>query len=128
MDFLPDTGASSAATQNAPLPGGGLELDLNYVQPHRSGYDETRVSVSGGFGWDGGRANIGYEYFRDSALDSSDRDSIISANRDDSGIQRTGRPGPQIRLITNLLTTSECNAAGALVWELDGSILSRDEQ
>ena len=105
----------------------GIELDLNYGRPHKSGYDETRVSVSGGFGWDGGRANIGYEYFRDSGLDASDRDSIIIANRDDSGIQRTGRPGPQIRLLTNLLTTSECNAAGALVWELDGNILSRDE-
>lgn len=105
----------------------GIELDLNYGRPHKSGYDETRVSVSGGFGWEGGRANIGYEYFRDSGLDASDRDSIIIANRDDSGIQRTGRPGPQIRLLTNLLTTSPCNAAGALVWELNGNILSRDE-
>ena len=32
----------------------GLDLDLNYGRPHKSGYDETRVSVSSGFGWDGG--------------------------------------------------------------------------
>ncbi|MYH34031.1 MAG: TonB-dependent receptor plug domain-containing protein [Gammaproteobacteria bacterium] len=104
----------------------GVELDLNYGRPHRSGYEETRVNISTGFSWDGGRANVGYEYFRDSGLDASNRDSIILANRDDSGPQQRGLPGPQVRLYTYFFDRS-CNAARALVYELDGAILSRDE-
>ncbi|MCY3605404.1 MAG: TonB-dependent receptor [Gammaproteobacteria bacterium] len=104
----------------------GVELDLNYGRPHKSGYEETRVNISTGFAWDSGRANVGYEYFRDSGLDASNRDSIILANRDDSGPQQRGLPGPQRRLYTYFFDRS-CNAARALVYELDGAILSRDE-
>ena len=104
----------------------GVELDLNYGRPHKSGYEETRVNISTGFAWDGGRANVGYEYFRDTGIDASNRDSIILANRDDSGPQQRGLPGPQARLYTYFFDRS-CNAARALVYELDGAILSRDE-
>ena len=104
----------------------GIEFDLNYGRPHKSGFEETRVSVSTGFSWDGGRANVGYEYFRDTGIDASNRDSIILANRDDRGPQQRGLPGPQVRLYTYFFDRS-CNDARALVYELDGAILSRDE-
>ena len=104
----------------------GVELDINYGRPHKSGYDETRVNLSTGLAWDGGRANIGYEYFRDSGLDASSRDSIIHANRNDTGAQQRGLPGPQVRLFSYFFDRS-CDAAKAVVYELDGAILSRAE-
>ncbi|MDE0129241.1 MAG: TonB-dependent receptor [Gammaproteobacteria bacterium] len=104
----------------------GVELDLNYGRPHKSGYDETRASLSAGFSWNGGQMNVGYEQFRDSGLDASKRDSIINANRDDSGLQQRGAPGPQVRLYSWFFDRS-CNESRAIVYELNGSILSRDE-
>ena len=104
----------------------GVELDINYGRPHKSGYDETRVNLSTGLAWNGGRANIGYEYFRDSGLDASSRDSIIHANRNDTGPQQRGLPGPQVRLFSWFFDRS-CDAAKAVVYELDGAILSRAE-
>ena len=105
----------------------GVELDANYSRPHKSGFEETRVSVSTGLSWVGGRANIGYEYFRDSGLDASARDTLIFANRNDlPGINPgdRGLPGPQIRVYSFL---RPCNATRAIVYELDGRILSRNE-
>ncbi len=104
----------------------GIELDLNYSRPHKSGFDETRANLAGGFAWDGGRINVGYEYFRDSGLDASNRDSIILANRDDSGTQQRGLSGPQVRMFSYFFDRS-CNEARAIVYELDGNILTRDE-
>jgi len=104
----------------------GVELDLNYGRPHKSGYEETRMNLSAGFAWEGGRANIGYEYFRDSGLDASTRDTIIHANRDDRGAQQRGLPGPQVRLYSYFFDRS-CDAAKAIVYELNGNILTRDE-
>ena len=104
----------------------GVELDLNYGRPHKRGFEETRANLSAGFAWNGGRANLGYEYFRDSGLDASTRDSIILANRNDSGLQQRGLPGPQIRLYSYFFDRS-CDETRAIVYELDGAILSRDE-
>ncbi|MCY4157087.1 MAG: TonB-dependent receptor [Gammaproteobacteria bacterium] len=104
----------------------GVDLDVNYSRPHKSGFEETRIGVSTGLAWDGGRANIGYEYFRDSGLDASTRDSIINANRDDTGDQQRGQPGPQVRLYSYFFDRS-CDAAKAIVYELNGDILTRDE-
>ena len=105
----------------------GIELDLNYGRPHRSGYDESRANISTGWAWSGGRASIGYEYFRDSGLDASLRDSIIWSRSRTVGAQKYNQPyGPQLRLTTND-NNDNCSAANALVYELDGNILSRDE-
>lgn len=104
----------------------GVELDLNYSRPHKSGFDEQLASLSAGFAWDGGRLNAGFEYFRDSGLDASNRDSIILANRDDSGTQQRGLPGPQVRMYTYFFDRS-CDAAKAIVYQLNGDILTRDE-
>ena len=30
----------------------GVEVDVDYSRPHKSGFDETRVSIAGGFAWD----------------------------------------------------------------------------
>lgn len=105
----------------------GVELDLNYGRPHKSGYDETRVSLSTGFAWDSGRANVGFEYFRDSGLDASERDTIVEANRDDTGSQQRGLPGPQVRLYSYFFDRNYCEADQAIVYELDGNILTRAE-
>ena len=104
----------------------GVEVDLNYARPHKSGFEETRVNLSTGFAWDGGRANVGYEYFRDSGIDASTRDSIILANRDDSGPQQRGLPGPQVRLYTRFFDRS-CDASLAIIYQLDGNNISRAE-
>lgn len=104
----------------------GVDLDVNYSRPHKSGYEETRAGLATSLAWDGGRANFGYEYFRDSGLDASTRDSIINANRDDTGAQQRGLPGPQARLYSYFFDRS-CDAAKAIVYELNGAILRRDE-
>ena len=105
----------------------GVELDLNYGRPHKSGYNETRVNLSTGFAWEGGRANVGFEYFRDSGLDGSARDTIILASRDDSGAQQRGLPGPQARLYTYFFDRDLCEANQAIVYELGGNTLTRAE-
>ena len=113
----------------------GVEVDLNYGRPHKSGYDESRASASAGFAWEGGRATVAYEYFYDSGLDSSQRDSIILSSR--SNILTTGQkntaPGPQVRVYTWFYDDT-CNAdapawdaRGAIIYELDGRILTRTE-
>lgn len=113
----------------------GVEVDLNYGRPHKSGYDESRASVSAGFAWEGGRANVAYEYFYDSGLDSSLRDSLILSNR--STILTTGQkntaPGPQPRVYTWFFDDTcvagapAWDARGAIIYELDGRILTRAE-
>ena len=113
----------------------GVELDANYGRPHKSGFSETQASVGGGFAWESGRLNASYEFFRDSGLDASDRDSIVVANR--STLQTSGQkntaPGPRIRVYTNFYDDT-CEASRpiwdrrrAVVFELDGSIISRTE-
>lgn len=106
----------------------GLELDLNYGRPHKSGFDEGRAVISAGWAWDGGRLNANYEHFRHSGLDSSQRDSITSSNR--STIQTTRQKntasGPQIRVWTRFVDES-CSAADAILWEVDGRLLTRAE-
>lgn len=113
----------------------GVELDLNYGRPHKSGYDESRASASAGFAWEGGRANVAYEYFYDSGLDSSQRDSLILSNR--SSILTTGQkntaPGPQVRVYsyffndTCIADAPVWDTRGAILYELDGSILTLAE-
>ena len=80
----------------------GLELDLEYGRPHKSGYEETRASLAGGIAWSGGRAKLSYEYFRDSGLDASQRDAIISPLRTDlnpsAPTVKNTAPGPQMRV------------------------------
>ena len=104
----------------------GFELDLNYGRPHKSGYDEYRASVSGGFAWDGGRANVSYEYFRDSGLESSQRDSITEGARLNTQGQKNTEQGPQPRVYTNFSNDS-CAAFNAILWELDGRLLTISE-
>ncbi|MCY4166371.1 MAG: TonB-dependent receptor, partial [Gammaproteobacteria bacterium] len=105
----------------------GVELNLNYGRPHKSGYHETRASLSTGFAWEGGRANVGFENFRDSGLDASERDTIVEPNRDDTGSQQRGLAGPQVRLYSYFFDRDYCQADQAIVYELDGSILNRNE-
>ena len=102
----------------------GIELDLNYGRPHKSGYDEYRASVTTGFSWTSGRANVGYEYFRDSGLDSSLRDSITRSDRLLTTGQKNTEPGPQLRVWTYFGNDS-CTPFTAILWELDGRLLSR---
>ncbi len=104
----------------------GVELDTHYARPHKSGYEETRINLSTGLSWDGGRANISYGYLHDTGLDASTRDSIINANRDDTGDQQRGAAGPQVRMYSYFFDRS-CDADKAIVYELDGKILTRAE-
>lgn len=104
----------------------GIELDLNYGRPHKSGYDEYRASITTGFAWDGGRANLGYEYFRDSGLESSLRDSITEGARLNRQGQKNTEPGPQPRVYT-VWHNDSCNAVTAIFWELDGRLLTISE-
>ena len=104
----------------------GVEVDLNYGRPHKSGYDETRASVAGGFAWDSGRANVAYENFRDSGLDSSLRDSIIRSDRLLTTGQKNTEPGPQVRVWTYFYDDS-CNAANAVLYQVGGNLLTLPE-
>ena len=105
----------------------GVEVDLNYGRPHKSGYDESRANVSTGFAWDGGRANVGYEYFNDSGLDASLRDRITEENRRNVGGNDFNQPfGPQIRVSNNSYGT-DCFPTNAVVYELGGNIITRAE-
>ncbi|WP_446830137.1 TonB-dependent receptor domain-containing protein [Candidatus Foliamicus sp.] len=116
----------------------GVELDLDYARPHKSGYSESRANIGAGLAWEGGRLNAGFEYFRDSGLDASDRDSIIIQNRSSLQTgnqqgQKTTAAGPRIRVYTNFFD-DECDPAApiwdrkrAIVFELDGAVISRDQ-
>ena len=103
----------------------GVEVDLNYGRPQKSGYDESRANVSTGFAWEGGRANVGYEYFNDSGLDASLRDRITEENRRNVGANDFNQPfGPQIRVSNNSYGT-DCFPTNAVVYELGGNIITR---
>ena len=104
----------------------GIELDLNYGRPHKSGYDESRASISAGFAWDGGRANVGYEYFRDSGLESSLRDSLTDGARLNRQGQKNTESGPQPRVYTFFFNDS-CTAFTAILWDLDGRLITNSE-
>ena len=113
----------------------GIEVDLNYARPHKSGFDETRANVTAGWAWDGGQVRLGYEYFRDSGLDSSQRDSVILSNRSTllTTNQKNTAPGPQIRVYTNFFDDA-CDSDApifarqrAIVYDLDGRIITRAE-
>ncbi len=113
----------------------GLELDVDYGRPHKSGYSETQANIGGGFAWGGGRMRAGYEYFRDSGLDASDRDSIVLRNRSTllTTNQKNTARGPRFRVWTNFYDDT-CNSDAfpwdrtrAVVYELNGAIISRDE-
>lgn len=113
----------------------GLELDLNYGRPHKSGYSETQANIGGGFSWGSGRLNAGYEYFRDTGLDASNRDSIIVSNRSTllTTNQKNTAAGPQIRVWTNFFDDG-CNSDApiwdrrrAVVYDLGGRVITRDE-
>lgn len=104
----------------------GVEVDVDYSRPHKSGFDETRVSVAGGFAWDGGRAKVGYERYQDSGLDSSLRDSITDGSRLNTQNQKNTELGPQMRVYTNFYNDS-CVPATAILWGLDGRLLTLAE-
>ena len=113
----------------------GVELDLDYGRPHKSGYSESRGNIGAGFSWDGGRLNASYEYFRDSGLDASERDSVVVSNRStlQTNNQKNTAAGPQIRVYTNFYDDT-CNSDApisarqrAIIYELDGQVITRDE-
>lgn len=103
----------------------GVEVDVDYSRPHKSGFDEYRVSVAGGFAWDGGRAKVGFERYRDSGLDSSLRESIILTNRSTllTTRQKNTAAGPQIRVYTDFYN-EECIPRDAILWDLNGTLLT----
>lgn len=103
----------------------GVEVGLHYNRPDEGGFDETRADVSAGFSWNGGRAKVGYEFFSDSGLESSHRDSITQEQRLYRGTQKNNVPGPQLRAYTWFFDDS-CNAQRAVVYQLDGNVISRD--
>ena len=104
----------------------GVDVNVNYARPHKSGYDETTVGASGGFAWDGGRAILGYEYFKDSGLDASGRDSILNYSRDGLNNQKNALPGPQMRAYSYFFDDS-CDANKAVVYRLNGRVITRAE-
>ena len=101
----------------------GVEVDVEYARPHESGFDEARVSVAGGFAWDGGRAKVGFERYQDSGLDSSLRESIILSNRLLTTRQKNTAAGPQIRVYTDFYN-EECIPRDAILWDLNGNLLT----
>lgn len=104
---------------------GGVEVDVDYARPHKSGYEETRASIAGGMSWEGGRAKLAYERYHDTGLDSSLRESIILQNRFNS-VQKNSAPGPQIRVWTYFFDDS-CTPATVILWGLDGKLLTGQE-
>ncbi len=105
----------------------GVEMDLNYGRPHKSGYDESRANISAGWAWSGGRANVGYENFYDSGLDASLRDTIASEARRNVGGNNWNQPyGPQIR-VSNNNYNDNCFPTNAVVYVLGGNIITRAE-
>ena len=104
----------------------GVDVSINYARPHKSGYDETTLGVSAGFAWTGGRGVLGYEFFNDSGLDSSGRESILNYQRDGINNQKNAQPGPQMRIYTYFFDDS-CNAARAVVYRVNGRVITRAE-
>lgn len=104
----------------------GVEVDVDYGRPHKSGYHEVRGSIAGALSWEGGRARLAYERFRDTGLDSSLRESIILSNRLLTTGQKNTAPGPQVRVWTWFFDDS-CAPATSILWGLDGSLLTNQE-
>ncbi len=102
----------------------GVEINLNYTRPDAGGFDEILASVAGGWAWDGGRANLSVERFADSGLDSSLRESVTDGSRLNTQGQKNTEVGPQARAYTWFFDDS-CNEARAIVWGLDGNIITR---
>ena len=105
---------------------GGVEVDVDYGRPHKSGFEETRASIAGGVAWEGGRAKLAYERFHDTGLDASLRDSLILSNRLNTAGQKNTAPGPQVRVWTWFFDDS-CAPNTAILWGLDGSLLNGEE-
>ena len=104
----------------------GTDVTLNYARPHKSGYDEATVGISTGFSWNGGRGVLGYEFFNDSGLDASGRESILNYSRDGINNQKNAQPGPQMRIYTWFFDDS-CDADKAVVYRLNGRVITRGE-
>lgn len=104
----------------------GVELDVDYARPHESGFDETRVSIGGGYSWDGGRAKLAYERYQESGLDASLRESIILQTRLYNNRQKNTAAGPQIRVYTWFFDES-CTPQTVILWGLDGRLLTGEE-
>ena len=103
----------------------GVEMSINHTRPDRSGFDKTLASLSSGWAWEGGRVNLGVEHFRDSGLDASRRDSAIRSDRFLTTGQKNTEPGPQQRIYSWFFDDS-CNEGRAIVWGLDGNVITRD--
>lgn len=104
----------------------GIDIKLDYGRPQKPGYDESRASVSGGWSWGDVRMRGGYEYFYDSGLDASQRDTVVHSNRVDRNNQKTGLAGPQMRVFTYFFDDS-CDADKAVVYVLNGQVITRAE-
>ena len=104
----------------------GVDVKLDYGRPEKPGYDESRASIAAGWSWGDVRMRGGYEYFYDSGLDASQRDTEVHRNRVDRNNQKTGLAGPQMRVFTWFFDNS-CDADKAVVYVLDGRVITRDE-
>ncbi len=104
----------------------GVEVDVDYSRPDQGGFDETRVSIAGGFAWDGGRGKVSFERYHDSGLDSSLRESITDGARLNTSNQKNTELGPQMRVYSNFYDDS-CVPATAILWGLDGRLLTNAE-
>lgn len=104
----------------------GLDVKLDYGRPHKPGYDEGSASVSGGWSWGDIRMRGGYEHFYDSGLDASNRDSHFLQTRADFNNQKHAPAGPQFR-VYHTFGNDDCNAVAAIVYVLDGRVITRAE-
>jgi outer membrane receptor protein involved in Fe transport len=104
----------------------GVEVDVEYGRPHKSGFEEIRASIGGGMSWAGGRAKLSYERFEDTGLDSSLRESVIRSDRLLMTGQKNTAPGPQVRVWTWFFDDS-CAPFTAILWGLDGNLLTNAE-
>ena len=102
----------------------GVDVNFNYARPHQGGFSESTVGLSGGWAWSGGRGTIGYEYFTDTGLDASRRDSIVNYQRDGINNQKNAQPGPQMRVYSWFFDNS-CDAGKAVVYRVDGRVITR---
>ena len=103
----------------------GVEVNLNYTRPDAGGFDEVLANVASGWSWEGGRFNVNIEHFADSGLDSSQLESVTDNSRLLTTGQKNTEIGPQVRAYTWFFDDS-CNEARAIVWGLDGNIITRD--
>ena len=104
----------------------GIDIKLDYGRPHKPGYDESRASISGGGSWGDIRMRGGYEYFYDSGLDASARDTHFLSTRADFNRQKHAPPGPQFR-IYHWFFDDSCDAEKAIVYVLGGRVITRAE-